>query len=260
MVCANLAVAQPLIVLDAGHEPSHPGAIGTCGIREDIYNDELVKVLAKNLSKSYRVKLTREYGKEVNVDVRDLVDHIPAAERSKWAQHKSLYGRPATANMEKADIIISIHHDSNSLKQQINNPELCHGKGGVTVKAEFKQKYKIGFNVFINDDSHAENQQQSLVLAKLIGQRLVKIGRQPSNYHVYPDDDCKSCRPIENRIGVWHNNLAVLRNSNMPAVLIEAGNIVDSHDESIVNNHQYRTQFSLAVKSAIDDYFKKLSD
>lgn len=258
-LCALItsAYATPLIVLDPGHEPSHPGAMGTCGIKEVNYNDKIVKSLAKLLSQTYQVKLTREFGQEVNVDNDKYAALLREAEKSKWGQHKQLYSRPAIANLNNAVLFISIHHDSNSPVQIIKKTELCQGKGGLTLRDEFKKKYSIGYNVFVNDDKQAPERHNSLRLANLIGKEMLTINRKPSNYHVYPDGDCKSCRPIDKETGVWYEDLAVLRNAIMPAVLIEVGNIVDTDDEAIVNSDAFREKFSRAVKNAVDEYFRK---
>lgn len=59
-------------------------------------------------------------------------------------------------------------------------------------------------------------------------------------------------------MGIWHENLAVLRGTKMPAVLIEVGNIIDPTDEKIINNDDFRKQFSLALKKGLDAYFYDL--
>lgn len=248
------AYSSPLIVLDAGHEPSHPGAMGTCGVKEVNYNDKIVKSLAKVLSKNYRIMLTRDDGKEVDVQNEKLAELLRDVEKSKWSQHKQLYSRPAIANLNNAALFISIHHDSNATKQIITKPELCGGKGGITVRDEFKMKYIIGYNIFVNDDKQSAQRDNSLRLANLIGKQMLGINRKPSNYHVYPDGDCKSCRPINKVTGVWYEDLAVLRNAKMPAVLIEVGNIVDTDDEAVINSDAFREKFSLAIKNAVDAY------
>ncbi len=41
-VCSLVGAAQPLIILDPGHDPVYPGALGTCGESEYVYNDRIV--------------------------------------------------------------------------------------------------------------------------------------------------------------------------------------------------------------------------
>ena len=78
---------QPLLVLDAGHSPAAPGALGVRGVHELAYNDRLVAQLAAALQKDgWRVRLTRQSGQEM-----------------------ALGQRPALANRLKADVFLSIH-------------------------------------------------------------------------------------------------------------------------------------------------------
>ena len=97
---------QPLLVLDAGHSPAAPGALGVRGVHELAYNDRLVAQLAAALQKDgWRVRLTRQSGQEM-----------------------ALGQRPALANRLKADVFLSIHHDSAQLqfleKKQTENGEV----------------------------------------------------------------------------------------------------------------------------------------
>lgn len=255
-LCVSAAHAQPIIVLDAGHEPSKSGARGSCQKKEVVYNDELVAFVQRALAKDYQVILTRHNSKELDAVNPTLIHSLPAKDRKRWTQNKSLLARPAIANRKQADLFISIHHDSTLEKQQRSNPDLCQGHGGKTLSAAFKKKYNIGYNVFIYQQGQSPRQRQSLKLANLVAKQLYDMGRTPSNYHVYPDDSCKSCLPVNKTIGVWQADFAVLRNTDMPAILIEAGNIVDAEDEARINNDPFRERFSLAIKNAVDAYFK----
>jgi N-acetylmuramoyl-L-alanine amidase len=256
----STAVALPIVVIDAGHETARPGAIGTCGKTEVAYNDEMVQQIAHSLKKSYQIILTRQAGSDVATDIPDLQRHIPQQQRTSWDSHKSLLARPALANLHHAQVFISIHHDSTSAEQQINDPTLCDHQGGKNLKEDFKNKYQIGYNIFINNTESSKRKENSLLLAENIGKQLRALGRVPSNYHRYPIDACKSCYPVNAKIGVWHEDLAVLRNTNMPAILIEVGNIVDPNDEKIINTEAFRKQFSHALKQGLDDYFRTLKN
>ena len=252
---SSMAFALPIIVLDSGHEPSLPGAWGTCHKNELIYNDELVQEISQTLSKSYKIILTRNYGQDVELNDLDLTHNLPSIDNSLLNKHKSLYARAAIANLNHAQIFISIHHDSTSLKQQIKDPMLCGHKGGVNLKSDFKNKYKIGYNIFINNSDSTQRKLKSLQLAEDIGKQMLAMNRIPSSYHVFPVDKCKSCYPINKNLGVWHDNLAVLKYTTMPAVLIEVGNIVDPEDEKIINSNNFRVKFSKALNEALNEYF-----
>lgn len=248
---ASFAVGQ-VIVIDPGHEPSKSGAKGTCGESEVIYNDLMAQKLKASLT-SYKVILTRQPGKEIKVDDK-LALEVPGVSKNLWSRNKSLIARPALANAAHADVFISIHHDSVSKKHQTKHAGLCDGKGGITVSDAFRHRYKIGYNVFVNNDAKEPIRSKSIKLAKIIGKQMIAIGRTPSDYHFFPVDDCKSCEPVDKKLGVWHHDLAVLRHAEMPSVLIEIGNIIDHEDEAQINTDEFRQSFSDALRLALDQF------
>ena len=167
----------------------------------------------------------------------------------------SLQARTTLANSSKAGLFISIHHDSTAARFITADSSLCGGRGGHTLLPEFKARNDIGFNVFVDQDPKNPHYQHSLRFAKLLGQELVGLGRKPSNYHYFPEDDCRSCRPVIRELGIWHQQLYVLRHVRMPAVLVEVGNIADAEDEALINTEQFREQFALALNRAVDRFF-----
>jgi len=259
VVLTSAVYAKPLIVIDPGHEPTQGGTIGTCQQHEVVYNDEMAQFVTKALEPTYKVILTRQPEKPVQTDDLSLKNNILPADQILWESKKSLLARPAIANKDHAQLFIAIHHDSAPAEDQIFDPALCHSKGGKTLSPAFTKKFNIGFNIFVDNQENDPRSQESILLAENIGKQMIALGRTPSNYHVYPGGDCKSCRPIDAKLGVWYENLAVLRNAKMPAVLIEVGNIVDTTDEAKINNDAFRSQFSVAVKTAVDQWFNKSS-
>lgn len=253
-------MAMPIVVIDSGHEPSALGATGTCHQNELVYNDELVQQIDQTLTNFYQVILTRQSGKDVQTDDPNLQNYLPKNEKVLWNSKKSLLARAAIANLNHAQVFISIHHDSTITEQQVNDPTLCDNHGGINLKPDFKNKYTIGYNIFVDNADPTQRREKSLLLAEDIGTQLRAIGRVPSNYHVYPVDKCKSCYPINQELGVWNEDLAVLRNTNMPAVLIEVGNIVDPEDEKIINTDDFRNKFSTALKLALGEYFLQIQN
>lgn len=248
-----LHAASPLIIVDPGHDPLHPGARSVCGEFEYAYNDRIVATFLKTTSA--RVLLTREPG------------NLPAAMNLAGAKNTfsgnrhtlqaSLQARAELANANKADLFISIHHDSVASRFIHADKNICNGKGGHKLISEFRKKHAIGFNVFIYQDENNAHYPDSLRFAKLVGAELLALGRIPSTYHYFPADDCRSCRPVMRELGVWHQSLYVLRQTQMPAVLIEVGNIVDVEDEARINTDEFRLQFSLALNRAVARYFSE---
>jgi len=247
--------ANPLVVLDAGHEPSAQGAIATCGGKEVEYNDKLIAKLANNL-RGYRLLLTRKFAAEVDTDIKNMSDYISPDAKLKWHTHQKLLMRAALANKNHADLFISIHHDSTAEHWQKTDLNLCSGKGGKRLNAQFKQQYQVGFSLFIDKNKPEPFRSLSLKLANLIGKRLVAMGRTVADYHL---DDCMSCRIIDPALGIWHQDLAVLKNTLMPSVLIEVGNLIDPDDEAIISSPEFSKQFVKLIQSALDEYFADCS-
>ena len=137
---------QPLLVLDAGHSPAAPGALGVRGVHELAYNDRLVAQLAAALQKDgWRVRLTRQSGQEM-----------------------ALGQRPALANRLKADVFLSIHHDSAQLqfleKKQTENGEVYEATRPIR-----------GYSLFVS----GQNPQfrNSYCLAESLGEEILALGR-----------------------------------------------------------------------------------
>lgn len=122
-----------------------------------------------------------------------------------------LADRPNAA--PNADFFISIHHDS--------MPQAWIDEG--------RNRQLKGFAVFVSErNPHYE---QSLACAKAIGERLLAAGETPSLYHATPIKG--ENRPlIDRRLGIHRfDDLVVLRTAPMPAVLVEAGVIVNPDEE-----------------------------
>lgn len=112
-----------------------------------------------------------------------------------------------------ADFFISIHHDS------MQQAWIDSGRN----------KALKGYAIFVSElNPHYE---RSVACAKAIGERLQAAGETPSLYHATPikGED----RPlIDRRLGIHRfDDLVVLKTARMPAVLVEAGVIVNPDEE-----------------------------
>lgn len=238
--------SDPIIILDAGHGPSQFGAVGACGKQEVSYNDEIVALLQQRLRAKYQIYLTREAGQEVKLpEDKALSDKTP--------QQQGLLARATWANRHHGALFIAIHHDSTAQRHQI--PDESHCPNGKKLSAEFKKKYAIGFNLFVWDQPENPQRAASIALAKMLGAQLKKLPIPASNYHLPPDDDCKSCRAVAPDVGVWHQELAVLKHTQMPAVLIEVGNIIDPAQEQLLRSTPFREAFVAQVEEALAQWF-----
>lgn len=127
-------------------------------------------------------------------------------------------------------LFLSLHHDS--IKQE-----------WMPRASEF-----AGFSVFISRKNRFPA--KSLACAQLIGQQLVAAGFKPSRYHAIEVQG--EGRPFANEtLGVhWFDDLIVLKTAEQPAVLVEAGVIVNPDDELRVTSNSGREAIATAIASA----------
>lgn len=117
------------------------------------------------------------------------------------------------AGAPEADLLVSIHHDSAQARF------LAAGR-----QSEF-----AGYSIFVSALNARPG--RSLACALGIGERLRSAGERPSGYHAEPVEG-ENHPFIDRRLGVHrYDDLAVLRNAPMPAVLVEAGVIINPEEE-----------------------------
>jgi len=130
-----------------------------------------------------------------------------------------------------ADLFVSIHHDS--------------------VRPEFLPDADLysGFSLFV---SRLNPQlEKSIACASAIGAQMRSIGLAPSRYHA--DPVFGENRPYADEANGVHffDNLAVARTAPMPAVLVEAGVIVNRHEEQRLREPQMRARMAEAIAQGV---------
>lgn len=132
-----------------------------------------------------------------------------------------------------ADLFVSIHHDS------IQQPFIDAGR-----QREFR-----GFAIFVSERNPAYA--KSLDCARAIAGQLLAAGEKPSLYHAQPIRG--ENRPlIDARLGIHRfDDLVVLRTAPIPAVLVEAGVIVNPDEEARLARPETIERLSGAIASGI---------
>lgn len=130
-----------------------------------------------------------------------------------------------------ADLFVSIHHDS--------------------VRPEFLPDADLfsGFSLFVSRLNPQLD--KSVACASAIGGEMRSAGLSPSRYHA--DAVLGESRPYaDERNGVhFFDNLAVARTATMPAVLVEAGVIVNRHEEQRLREPGMRRRIAEAIAAGI---------
>ncbi|MBE0629004.1 MAG: N-acetylmuramoyl-L-alanine amidase, partial [Burkholderia vietnamiensis] len=133
-----------------------------------------------------------------------------------------------------ANLFVSIHHDS--MQQQFIDAG--------------RQREFHGFAVFVSERN--PHYAESLRCAKSIAEHLLAAGERPSLYHAQPIKG--ENRPlIDPQLGIHRfDDLVVLRTAPIPAVLVEAGVIVNPDEEKRLAQRDTIQRLGAAIAGGID--------
>ena len=215
--CLNAASAAT-IAIDVGHYREEPGATSARGRAELEFNRDLAAGIGSALSE---------------LGYATLIIGADGGMRDLWRRPRAAKG---------AEFFISVHHDSTQARFQ-----------SLWKYAGSEQRYSdrfAGFSLFVSRDTRTWR--HALRCASAIGAALVKAGFRPSLYHADPVEG--ENRPFADKANGVHffDHLAVLRRAQMPAVLFEAGVIVNRDEEIRMRDDAVRRQIAASVASGID--------
>jgi N-acetylmuramoyl-L-alanine amidase len=213
------AVSAPLIAIDVGHSLQSSGAVSARGKAEFEFNRELALVVWQAIAaKGGQAFEIGADGKSVDPETR-----------------------PVEASAHNAKFFLSIHHDS----VQPQYLEEWTWQGGVQQHAD----QFSGFSLFVS----RKNKQlaASLRCASSIGAALKSAGFSPSKHHAENIEGENRPWADQSNGVYYYDNLIVLKNAKIPAVLLEAGVIVNQHEEKHLLEPAVRKTIGNAVASGI---------
>lgn len=221
---------QPIrsIVLDPGHGGKDPGAVGRRGLEEKDVNLDIAKRLSRMLREAgVKVILTRD---------RDVF--------------VSLEERTAIANINNADLFISIHQNAHRYRS---------AKGVETYflnATEDEQILKVAArenNISISqmtvlekillDLNATDNATKSIPLANSVQETLVRFLSQRSQK--------------VNNLGSKPGPFYVLVGAKMPAILVETSFISNPQEEAKLKTASHRKRIAEAVFQGIQQYARR---
>ena len=214
--------ARPLrIAIDIGHTPGTPGAMSAGGVMEYTFNRRMARLIADDLRQQpgISVTLVNEPGREI-----------------------SLLARGDVANAAKADLFLSVHHDSvnERYKATRRTPD---GK-----VSRYRDRFS-GYSVFFSDKK--AEPASSFEFAKQLGRAMREQGMTPTAHHAekIPGEGRDFVVP---EFGVYRfNDLLVLKRARMAAALLECGVIVHPEEEQELNTPERQRQIVAAVRAAV---------
>lgn len=152
--------------------------------------------------------------------------------------------RTAQAHKKKADLFVSIHHDSAQVrflkKWTYKGKRYWHG-----------EKFK-GFSLFISDKT--AQKKENLKLAESIGRKLLARKLVPTLHHAMPIKG-ENRALLNKSLGIYaYPTLAVLRTAKIPAVLVECGIIVNKDEELLLKSDVYQNTIARSLADGIIAY------
>jgi N-acetylmuramoyl-L-alanine amidase len=153
--------------------------------------------------------------------------------------------RVARANHLAPDVLLSIHHDS--VPDKFVEKWEYEGK-----KSYFSDRFK-GHSIFVSWDNPAR--EMSLRFARLLGLQLKERGMAYTPHYTEPFMGHYQRTLVDAEAGVYrYDQLRVLRETRMPAVLLEAGSIINRDEELLLDSPEHRALISASVADAADAY------
>ncbi len=213
------------VVVDVGHTVAVPGAISARGVPEYAFNLQLGQDIKQALA---------------DAGFASAVLLITAA-----APPEGLIQRAIKANSMPADLFVAVHHDSvpDALLRtwQYQDQE-----------QHFNDDYP-GYALFISNDNPEHT--ASLLFGHLLGMALQARGLHYTPHYTLPLMGNRRRELLDAEAGVYrYDQLIVLRMTRMPAVLLEAGSIVNRPEEVELASPERRTLTSAAVVAAVEEF------
>jgi len=216
------------LVVDVGHTAQVPGAKSARGLHEYDFNLRLAKLIERQLVDAGFVKTVL------------LVTDGPAL--------RSLARRVARANAARADLLLSIHHDSvpdSFLEKWEYNGE----------PHSFSDRFR-GHSLFISYENR--DRRGSLLFARLLGLALKSRGLQYTPHYTEKIMGRRRRQLIDAEAGVYrYDQLVVLKYPQMPAVLLEAGSIINRDEELLMETPEHQGVISAAAVEAVENFCRE---
>jgi N-acetylmuramoyl-L-alanine amidase len=220
--CARAAFR---VVIDVGHTAQAPGAKSARGVPEFAFNLTLAGRIEQEL-------LTAGFQRSVL-----LITDGPS--------RKGLAARIKRANALGADLFLSIHHDSVPDKF-LENWEFEGQQRG------FSDRFS-GHSIFISYDN--SDLAGSLLFARMLGSQLQERGLKYTPHYTNRIMGHRQRLLVDAQAGVYrYDQLLVLRDTGMPAVLLEAGSIINREEELRMGSVAHQALISAAVTDAVESF------
>jgi N-acetylmuramoyl-L-alanine amidase len=209
------------VVVDVGHT-LNGGARSARGVAEYDYNLRLATEIVQALADNGFAKI-----------ILQIMDNPKRA---------ALFKRVERANKLPADLLVSIHHDS--VPKQFMETWEFEGE-----TRSFSDRFK-GHSIFISNDN--ADRKGSLLFGQLLGRAMKTHGLQYTPHYTQAFMGSRRRELVDAAAGVYrYDQLIVLRYTRVPAVLLEAGSIINRDEELELRRPERRALITESVVDAV---------
>ncbi len=213
------------MIVDVGHTVERHGVLSSRGATEYMFNLRLANQIEQSLTAAGFAKTL------------ELITAAPP--------RRGLFERAARANSLRADLFLSIHHDG--VPDQFAEKWEYDGR-----ERAFSDRFK-GHSIFVSIDNG--DFRGSLHFGRLLGNQLKARGLQYTSHYTERFMGNRRRQLVDAEAGVYrYDQLIVLRNTRMPAVLLEAGSIVNREEELLLDSPARQALIATAVTDAFEAF------
>lgn len=213
------------LLIDVGHTDESPGAISARGIPEYQFNLKLARVIEHDMLEAGFAK------------TKVLITPGKAK--------PSLYQRVRDAHAIGGDLLLSIHHDA--VPDSFVEKWEYEGQ-----QRNFSDRFS-GHSIFISGRNGARA--ASLTFGRMVGMEMKERGLIFTHHYTEPFMGRYRHPLLDTDAGVYgYDTLHVLKTARMPAVLLEAGSILNRDEELRVATPEHQATVSAAVLKAVENY------
>jgi N-acetylmuramoyl-L-alanine amidase len=212
------------VALDVGHTVENQGATSARGVKEYVFNLRLAKDMVKALK-----------------DAGFSQTHLFITPGATKAQ---LFKRVERANALGVDLFVSIHHND---VQERYKEKWEHAGESRAYSDQFS-----GHSLFVSREN--PRFADSLAFGRLLGIALKEQGLVYTGHHL-EDVPGERRQLLDRDAGVYrYDKLVVLMYTKVPAVLLEAGIIVNRADELLLETPEHRVRIAQSNLKAVSRF------
>ncbi len=213
------------IILDVGHSEEVPGAMSARGQPEYSYN--------LNLAQKIHAKLQQAGFSKAHLLITPGKAIAGLVTRVNYASHNP------------GDLFLAIHHDA--------VPDSFLQKWSYEGKDHFYCDRFKGHSIFVSHDNN--EYKESLLFGRLLGLQLKSQNLHYAAHYTEKFMGRRQRQLVDAEAGVYRfDNLVVLRSTGMPAVLFEAGSIINRDEELVMGSAEHQEALASAVTAAVENY------